>query len=579
MTMLIVAISLVVLTDLSVRLLLKRPIGILDRIVRPYAQGVYDAPVPEMPYVEFQAIGRTLGRMGQTIRQQINEVRSAEAKYRDIYENAMEGIFQTTPDGRYLSANPALVRIHGYDSADEFMASVTDIAHQQYVNPEDRLRFKQAIEERGFVERFETQMRCKNGETIWFSMSARAVRNDDGTVRCYEGTTEDITQRKAAEEALKQAKEAADAANRTKDQFLAVLSHELRTPLTPVLAVASSLEADPGAPASIHADMELVRRNVELETKLIDDLLDLTRITQGKLDLSFEAVDVHALLRNALATCQEEIRAKRLQIPTQLHAQQHYVWADQARLQQVFWNLIRNATKFTPERGTISVRSHNDGNRVQIQVADTGIGIEPEALPRIFNAFEQTERTRSHRFGGLGLGLAIAKSLVDLHKGRLTAESAGINQGATFTVELAVTRRAAAIHPKDSEGPAEGAKQTGRILLVEDSPDTMKVLSRLLRGWGYQVTGAGSVARALEVARQQEFDLLISDIGLPDGTGLEIMQQLRQSGNEMRGVALSGYGMDEDIEQSKAAGFEQHLIKPVTAKALASAVRQLVPAM
>ena len=319
--------------------------------------------------------------------------------------------------------------------------------------------------------------------------------------------------------------------------------------------------------------MAVIRRSVEMEARLIDDLLDVTKISRGKIVLQHEIVDAHDCLHTALAICQNDIKARRLDVSLRLQAERHHVWADPTRLRQVFWNLLRNAVKFTPEEGRIELRSCNIGEQLRIEVADNGIGIEPELIPRIFNVFEQGQQSKTRRFGGLGLGLRIAKAMVEMHKGSLTAFSDGKDKGATFTVELATTRAVAAA-PAPPSTPATGTEQAKRILLVDDHPDTLETMAKLLRRWGYDVTPASDVRSALEQAEGGHFDLLVSDLGLPDGSGLDIMRQVREK-RGLRGIALSGFGTDEDLGRSREAGFSEHLVKPVSIHALHAAVQRI----
>lgn len=374
---------------------------------------------------------------------------------------------------------------------------------------------------------------------------------------------------------LREAKDVAEAANAAKDQFLAVLSHELRTPLTPVLATVQAMESDPDLPAEYRQSMEMIRRNVELEARLIDDLLDLTRVAKGKLQLHPQPIDAHAGLRSALEICYDELRGKRQELALQLGAQVHFVRADSARLQQVFWNLIKNAIKFTPEGGTIAIRTQNEpAGQLRIEVRDNGIGIEPQLLPEIFNAFEQGERSITRRFGGLGLGLAISKALVEIQGGTLRADSAGRGMGSLFVIQLPVIA-APQIVPKPV-APNGNRENLGlRILLVDDHEDTAKAMRRLLEREGHAITLAFNVNDALGEFGQNDFDLLISDIGLPDGSGLELMRQIRQRKN-VCGIALSGFGMEEDIRKSKEAGFTEHLIKPINFQKLQDVIRNVV---
>jgi CheY-like chemotaxis protein len=375
---------------------------------------------------------------------------------------------------------------------------------------------------------------------------------------------------------LRDAKEQAEEANRAKDHFLAVLSHELRTPLTPVLASVQALQSESAVAEDLAPLLDIIRRNVELEARLIDDLLDLTRIERGKLQLNSEVVDVAALLENVLDICAPEIAAKRLIVTTDLRAPQHHVQGDSARLQQVFWNLIKNAVKFTPEGGEVTIAASNDTTgRLGVTIADTGIGIAPDFLLRIFNAFEQGERTINKRFGGLGLGLAISRTLVDLHGGHLTAASDGEGRGASFTVDLPTVPRAD-LPGRDQESPVEGAR-SGRgvkVLLVEDHIDTRNVMRMFLEQRGYDVRVADGVTSALAAA-DEPFDLLISDIGLPDGSGLDLIRALSARG-PVKGIALSGFGMDADLQRSREAGFLRHLTKPVNGAVLQEVIESIV---
>ena len=360
--------------------------------------------------------------------------------------------------------------------------------------------------------------------------------------------------------------------NLAKDRFLAALSHELRTPLTPVLASAVALENEQALPENIHESLQMIRRNVELEARLIDDLLDLTRISRGKVQLNFEIVDAHSLLQNALEIYQAEIRRKHLALRLDLTAQKVHLRADPARLQQIFWNLIGNAVKFTPRDGLISVSTSNRcGEQLRVEIADTGLGIEPTLLPKIFDAFEQGGRTQ---LGGLGLGLAITKTLVEAHDGTITAESGGRDKGAKFalilpTCEKVDTQAAPTLPPKPLQ------RHAMRILLVEDHEDTNRSLTNLLRRRGYYVQSAGNVQSALDLSAKEEFDVLISDLGLPDGSGIDLMRTLR-SGRPLLGIALTGFGMEGDIRQSHEAGFKHHLVKPIDLNKLDSLIQESV---
>ncbi|HEY0370060.1 MAG TPA: response regulator [Chthoniobacterales bacterium] len=370
-----------------------------------------------------------------------------------------------------------------------------------------------------------------------------------------------------------EARTEAERANLAKDRFLAMLSHELRTPLTPVLTSLLALEQD-GIPPEVQPALEMIRRNVELEARLIDDLLDLTRISKGKVQLSIEVVDAHVLLRSALEICQSDIEQKHLTLELQLDAARVYLEADSARLQQIFWNLIKNAVKFTPDGGRLSIRTSNRGDdEFAVEISDSGCGIDAESLPKIFRAFEQGERARH---GGLGLGLAITKALVETHNGRITAASAGRDQGATFTAVFPLSERK--LKATNGRIFAPETRRYLRILLVEDHEDTNRSLTQLLRARGYHVEPVHSIAKAVAAAAANHFDVLVSDIGLPDGSGVDLIQQLGEV-RPIRGIALSGFGMEEDIQRSHAAGFDRHLIKPVDLNRLDETIQEVATDM
>lgn len=381
-----------------------------------------------------------------------------------------------------------------------------------------------------------------------------------------------MAERRQAEAVIEEQKAAVEAANRTKDNFLAMLSHELRTPLTPVLAALEVLQTEPLDPSEAKEALAMIRRNIDLESQLIDDLLDLTRISRDKLQLHLEPVDAHAAIANVAEMCASELGSKHLQLSLDLGATDHYVAADPPKFQQIIWNLLKNAIKFTGEHGAITISSSNSSPKsLVIRVVDNGIGIEPDRMEVIFNQFEQGNRSFQRRFGGLGLGLTISKSLAEAHNGTLAAESAGRDQGASFLLELkTVPGRPRGEQPRAA--PADPLRLSPlRILLVDDHPDTSAALAKLLTRRGHTVAVAHDVGSAMATAERSQFDLLISDVGLPDGSGLELMTRLRTLSG-IRGIAISGFGMYGDVEKSRQAGFLDHLVKPVSLEKLEAAI-------
>jgi signal transduction histidine kinase/CheY-like chemotaxis protein len=384
-----------------------------------------------------------------------------------------------------------------------------------------------------------------------------------------------MTERNRAQAAIEQQKDAVEAANRTKDNFLAMLSHELRTPLTPVIAALDALQADPAHSEDSKSYLAMVRRNVELESQLIDDLLDLTRIAKDKLQLKFGPLDAHETISNVVEMCRPEADARNLSVRLNLRAGAHHVTGDAAKFQQIIWNLLKNAIKFTAENGEITVSSSNpEPQSLAISVHDTGIGIESEIMERIFNPFEQGEHSFQRRYGGLGLGLAISKSLAQAHGGTLTAKSEGRDRGSTFVLTMKTVPPPART-AKATTAPAE--MRALRILLVDDHQDTCIALERLLVRRGHLVAATHNVRSAMEAAVRNRFDLLISDIALPDGTGTELMTWLRAISG-IPGIAISGFGMNGDIEKSLEAGFAEHLVKPVKMERLEAAIDRVIGA-
>jgi PAS domain S-box-containing protein len=417
----------------------------------------------------------------------------------------------------------------------------------------------------------------KDSSEIPIDDSGAPIRGEDAVIHGVVLVFRDFSERKQYETDLQHAKEEAETANIAKDNFLAVLSHELRTPLTPVLVTLTSWEQGDTLPPALKEDVQTLRRCVELEARLIDDLLDLTRIARGKLVLHFEEADVHALIQAVAGMYRSDMDAKAIQLSLRLNAARHFASADPGRLQQVFWNLLKNATKFTPRGGTIEIQSTNapDG-RLQIAFTDTGAGMAPDTISKIFKPFEQGSSEVVRRYGGLGLGLTISKAFLEAQNGTIQATSPGLGKGSTFTLWLpAIVPSANASRPSSTSPAKPQGQRQLEILLVEDHDDTSRVLCRLLEDLGHRVRVADSVASAI-VAAKQPFDLLLSDLGLPDGTGIDLIQKLRQGKNfSVPAVALTGFGMEEDVAKSRDAGFFEHLTKPINFQRLQMVVRKI----
>jgi PAS domain S-box-containing protein len=498
----------------------------------------------------------------------------AQRRYRAVFEATRDAMIIYTADGTIAEVNPAASGMYGYAPRE-----LAGVRARDAIHPDARPHFDEFLRVAGAggTYRCETVDRRRDGTE--FPIEVTGTSFEFNGRRHLMAVIRDITDRKAAEAALLAAKDEAERASRAKDEFLAVLSHELRTPLTPVLLTVSVLETHPALPAELRADVATIKNNVELESRLIGDLLDLTRVAKGKLQLEVEDVDLHAAIRAAVAVCE---RTPSAALTVDLRAARHAVRGDATRLQQIVWNLVSNAQKFTPADGEIVVRTYDvpaeagrgdEAGRVRVEVRDTGEGIDPAVLPRLFAAFEQGEGRTGRQLAGLGLGLAISRKLAEAHGGTITAASAGRGKGATFTVELPAM--AGPARPAARPAAAPAVIRPLSILLVEDHEPTRRVMAKLLGGQGHRVTAAGTVAAAVRAAGGGAFDLLISDLGLPDGSGLDVVRALgpRLAG---RAIALTGYGMDRDVAATEAAGFAAHLTKPVDVETLTATIARVI---
>ncbi len=501
---------------------------------------------------------------------------ASQARLRRLVDSNLIGVFFCGEDRNITDGNDEFFRLIGRPrnraNFEQITAQTDSLAHQQAFT---------LLEASGVCPPRETTFVRPDGTAVPVLIGMAAV---DGSKSDTVAFTIDLTERKRAERELQTAKEAAEKANKSKDQFLAVLSHELRTPLTPVLAVTTAARDNQAISVELRGEMAMIHRNIELEAKLIDDLLDLTRIGRGKLQLQMETVDVHKVIEAALeVSSTADLAAKKLTIEQDLSARARFVRGDPARLQQIFWNLIKNAVKFTPPGGHIAIRTFTEPSATGdtpafcAEVSDDGLGIEAELLPKIFDAFEQGTIARAQASGGLGLGLAITRGLVDAHRGEITAASAGKGQGAKFVVRLPTTVPVVESVKPGNASPKPLQYAPLRILLVEDHADTANILSRLLRMGGYQVQVGVCVADAVQLASTNTFDLLVSDLGLPDGSGIDVIQgfQQHQDVTRTRAIALTGYGAEMDVARTASAGFDEHLTKPISFQNLQQAIERV----
>lgn len=500
---------------------------------------------------------------------QIYSLAGAEQRYRVYVEQMQEGAITASKDGLILYCNQRFALMVKMP-----LEQVIGSGILNYFATDAWSNISTVFTEQRDVVKHEGVLLSPDGTTLAVHFTASRMPALEEDIICVVVT--DLTEQKDRQE-LRLARDVAEKANLAKDAFLAALSHELRTPLTPVLMAVVALEKAPDLPDYLRRDLTMIRRNVELEARLIDDLLDLTRISKGKLELRLEPLDVHVLVTRALEICRSDSAAACQHFELKLEATDTATMGDAVRLEQALWNLIRNAMKFTPTDGLVTIRTGNDARgQVWIEVHDTGIGFASKDSHKLFDAFEQGGRHVTRQFGGLGLGLAIGSAILVAHGGTIRADSPGLNLGATFTLTFplrppvtipAVLAAPVALVPKEV--------RRLRILLVEDHKDTRKVLQIYLRAAKNEVTAAENAQQALEFAASQEFDVVVSDLGLPDeGGGFAMMRQLRDR-HGLKGIAVSGYGMEEDVARSYSAGFSHHLTKPLNLGRLTALIAEV----
>lgn len=541
----------------------------------------------------------------ERLRQTQESLRQTEELYRFLVEGVTEyAILMLDLNGRISSWNTGAEKILGYQEKEIIGQHFSQIFTQEAIErgvPEQALKTAAA---KNLARDNRWHVR-KDGTQFWANGVLTSVRDEVGNLRGFAKILQDLTKRKQTEEERQQllireqtARAVAEAANRSKDEFLALVSHELRTPLTAILGWSGILHAGKLDEARAALAVETIERNANLQMQLIEDLLDISRIIRGELSLNCRFIDLVKVITDAIEVVQPTADAKGIQLQFVQDDPVNQIWGDSDRLQQVMWNLFSNAVKFTPEGGHVEVRlSVVSGSEdvkekyFQIQVSDTGKGISAEFLPYIFDRFRQADSKSTRADKGLGLGLAIAHHLVQLHGGTIEAESPGIGQGATFTVKLpqkAIPSQTDATGNSDQGQSPEGrgtlpldnplALNGLRVLIVDDEADTREWVSTVLQECGAQVFAVGSVDEALEALEQLQPDVLISDIGMPGEDGYALIRKVRElepDRGRIPAVALTAYASVEDYKEALAAGFQLHVAKPVRAAELVAVVASL----
>ncbi|MBN3883677.1 MAG: response regulator [Nostoc sp. JL34] len=542
--------------------------------------------------IELLATVRSLLR----IRRAEEAALSSAREWQTTFDSMNDGVSLVDREGIIMRCNRAMMQLFCKPSHE-----ILGYAHHELMGAKlgigDGTCFRRAKEthQRQILE-FQSQER-------WFAKTIDPVIDGDGTLTGAVFILSDITERKRAEAllqeqndrlnqlmiSLQQQTEQAQQANRIKDEFLAVLSHELRSPLNPILGWARILQKNHQDAAKTQYALETIERNAKLQAQLIEDLLDVSRILQGKLSLNTVPVGLTFTIKAALETVRLAAEAKSIQIQTIFEPNVGQVLGDSSRLQQVVWNLLSNAIKFTSQGGRVEVRLETIKDEVdthsaeytQITVSDTGRGISGDFLPYVFDYFRQADGTTTRKFGGLGLGLAIVRHLVELHGGTVQADSPGEGQGAVFTVKLPPIAASKLNQVNTADRDRSDLNLNGlQALLVDDDRDSREFIAFVLEQYGAQVTEADSAHDALNNLMQTKFDLLISDIGMPDMDGYTLIRQIRKQspdrGGEIPAIALTAYAGEIDRQQALTAGFQQHISKPIELEVLIQAILTIV---
>jgi PAS domain S-box-containing protein len=506
-----------------------------------------------------------------------------------IVESSDDAIISKTLEGIVTSWNAGATRLFGYTSEEMIGAPITRLIPHELLSEEDEILGKLRRGER--IEHYETRRRVKDGRLVHVSLTVSPIRDITGAIVGASKIARDVTALRAASAEREQlleseriARSEAERLGHLKDEFLATLSHELRTPLTAILGWCNVLRRRKNlTEADLQDAVETIHRNAKSQAQIIEDLLDMSRIVSGKIRLETNELDFGDLVQVAVDGIRPSAAAKGLKIQLLRRPQPILVNGDASRLQQVLWNLLTNAVKFTPAEGQIRVSVRQVGDQVELVVADSGIGIRPDFLPFVFERFRQADGSTTREHGGLGLGLSIVRNLVELHGGTVSAKSPGENLGTVFTVRVTAattlvgTNTALSGSFRQMSDPLtnlEGAV----ILIVDDEPDGRTLLGRLLREAGAEVFTAASAEEGLRILAARPVSVLISDIGMPGMDGFEFMRRVRASGHESSGVpaiALTAYARPDDRERSLAAGFQRHVSKPYSIADLSAAIAAL----
>jgi PAS domain S-box-containing protein len=515
-------------------------------------------------------------------------LRESEEKFRLMVEAVKDyAVFMLDPTGRIASWNPGAERIKGYKAEEIIGSHFSRFYTQPDIDAGKPARELLVAEKEGRYQEEGWRVR-KDGTRFWAGVTLTPIRDESGKLRGFAKVTQDLTLRLQTDQQQAQllreqaAREEAEKTNRIKDEFLAVLSHELRTPLNAIVGWAHLLRSSPTLAANqVGRGLEAIERNANIQTQIVSDVLDVSRMTSGKVRLNPRRVDAGEVVSAAMDTVRPAADAKGLHFKATLPEAPVHVYADADRLQQVVWNLLQNGVKFTPSGGSVEASLIRRNSYAEISISDTGVGVEPEFLPFMFDSFRQADSSASRKHGGLGLGLAIVKRLVELHGGQVEARSEGPGRGTTVTLRLPLMALTTA--PKsgttDEERPAPRLEGVS-VLVVDDHADTRDLVATALGQAGARVTAGADAGEALALLRETRPDVLVCDLEMPGESGYELIRKIRAlppaAGGLTPAIALTAYARDEDRVRTLAEGFQRHIAKPAQPDELTSAIAALV---
>jgi len=493
-----------------------------------------------------------------------------------IVDSSDDAIVSKTLEGRILSWNRGATRIFGYEPHEVIGKPITIIVPPELHPEEQQILDKLRRGER--IDHFDTVRVTKDGRRIAISLTVSPVRAADGTVIAASKVARDVSERKLAEQRLQQSEEALRLADRRKDEFLALLAHELRNPLAPIRYALAANRKPGRTPEQRKQADEIIERQIAHMSRLLEDLLDVSRITRGTLELKKTRTELTSVIGAAIETARPLLDAKHHTLALDLPTQPVQLEADLVRLAQVFSNLLINAAKYTDSGGRIQLRAVQEPGSVVVSVSDSGIGISAELLPRVFNMFFQSHQALGRAEGGLGIGLSLVRGLVMLHGGSVQARSEGAGKGSDFIVRLPIGAPLPEDLDTDAETDSLAADAGLKILVVDDNRDAADTCAMLLEASGHHVQTAYTGRQALELARTFRPHALLMDIGLPDIDGYQLAQQVRAApwGRSAALVAVTGWGQEQDRLRAVAAGFDQHLVKPISAETMDTLLQSLV---